>query len=140
MLLSQTHSRLAWTSRSNFFRAPGQTRPNAASFWDNQNIVSIAILYVVERNVKITSDISRVSFLTEQLLETSFELEPTRLAPPPTVETRTLESPEQTFPRRHCSSFGYQCQSQSFCEAIEQQSKSTLQYSSLFLQLDDIEL
>ena len=49
----------------------------------DQNIAIIADPYVEESNEEITSDISRDSFLPEQLPEASFEMEPTAPVPPP---------------------------------------------------------
>ena len=50
-------------------------------FGPDQNVAIIANPYVEEYNEEITSDISRDSFLPEQLPEASFELEPTRPVP-----------------------------------------------------------
>ena len=55
----------------------------------DQNVAIIADPYVEDTNEEITSDISRDSFLPEQLPEASFEMEPTRPVPPRTIQTRT---------------------------------------------------
>ena len=52
----------------------------------DQNIAIIADPYVEESNEENASDISRDSFLSEQLPEASFELEPTRPVPPRTIQ------------------------------------------------------
>ena len=83
------------------------------SFGLDQNVAIIADPYVEESNEGITSDISRDSFLPEQLPEASFELEPTRPVPPRTIQTRTQTALEQGIPRRRFSHFGYPSDSDS---------------------------
>ena len=60
----------------------------------DQNVAIIADQYVEESHEEITSDISRDSFLPEQLPEASFELEPTRPVPPRTIQNRTQTAHE----------------------------------------------
>ena len=70
-----------------------------------------------ESNEEIASDISRDSFLPEQLPEASFELEPTRPIPPRIIQTRTQTALEQGIPRRRFSQFRYPSESESEAEA-----------------------
>ena len=86
-------------------------------FGPDQNVAIIADPYVEDTNEEITSDISRDSFLSEQLSEASFELEPTRPVPPRTIQTRTQTALEQGVPRRRFSHFGYPFESDSEAEA-----------------------
>ena len=58
------------------------------------------------QNEEITSDISRDSFLPEQLPEASFELELTAPVPHRTIQTRTQTALGQGIPRRRSSHFG----------------------------------
>ena len=60
----------------------------------DQNVANIADPYVEESNEEIISDISRDSFLPEQLPEASFEMEPTAPVPPRTIQTRTQSALE----------------------------------------------
>ena len=71
----------------------------------DQNVAIIADPYVEERPEEITCDISRDSFLPEQLPEASFELEPTGPVPPRTIQTRTERAIEQGIPQRRYSLF-----------------------------------
>ena len=66
----------------------------------DQNVAIIADPYVEESNEEITSDVSRETFLPEQLPEASFEMEPTASVPPRTIQTRTQAALEQGIPRR----------------------------------------
>ena len=79
----------------------------------DQNVAIIADPYVEESNEEITSDISRDSFLPEQLPEASFEMEPTARVPPSTIQTRTQSALERGIPRRRFSHFGYLSESES---------------------------
>ena len=63
----------------------------------DQNVAIITDPFVEESNEEITSDISRDSFLPEQLPEASFELEPTRPVPPRTIQTCTQTALDQEF-------------------------------------------
>ena len=65
-------------------------------FGMDQNVAIIADPYF-ESHEKIVSDISRDSFLPEQLSEASFELDPTRTVPPRTIQTRTQIALEQGY-------------------------------------------
>ena len=60
-----------------------------------------------ESNEEVTSDVSRDSFLPEQLPEASFELKPTRPVPSRTIQTRTQTALEQGIPQRRFSHFEY---------------------------------
>ena len=82
-------------------------------FRPDPNIAIIADPYVEDTNEEITSDVSRDSFLPEQLPEASFELEPTRPVPPRTIQTRTQTALERGIPRRRFSQFGYPSESDS---------------------------
>ena len=73
----------------------------------------IADPYIEESNEESTSDISRDSFLPEQLPEASFELEPTGSVPPRTIQNRTQTALEQGFPRKRFSQFDYPSDSDS---------------------------
>ena len=86
----------------------------------DQNVAIIADPYVEESNEEITSDISRDSFLPEQLPEASFEMEPTAPVPPRTIQTRTQSALEQGIPRRRFSHFGYPSESESDREPMDQ--------------------
>ena len=70
-----------------------------------------------DTNEEITSDISKDSFLPEQLSEASFKVEPARLVSPRTIQTRTQTALEQGVPRRRFSQFGYPSESDSEAEA-----------------------
>ena len=85
----------------------------------DQNVAIIADPYVEDTNEEITSDISRDSFLPEQLPEASFEMEPTRPVPPRTIQTRTQTALGQGVPRRRFSQFNYPSESDSEAEAAE---------------------
>ena len=85
----------------------------------NQNVAIIADPYLDESNEEITSDISRDSFLPEQLPEASFELEPTRPFPPRTIQTRPQTALEQGIPQKRFSHFGYPSDSDSEPAATE---------------------
>ena len=78
-------------------------------FGQDQNVAIVADPYVEESN----EEISRDSFLPEQLPEASFELEPTRPVPPRTIQTRTQTALEQGIPRRRFSHFDYPSDSDS---------------------------
>ena len=86
----------------------------------DQNAAIIADPYAEESNEEITSDISRDSFLPEQLPEALFEMEPTVPIPPRTIQTRTQSALHQGIPRRQFSHFGYPSESESDQEPIEQ--------------------
>ena len=67
----------------------------------DQNVAIIADPFVEDNNEEmITSDISRDSFLPEQLPEASFEMEPTAPVPHRTIQTRTQTALEQGILRR----------------------------------------
>ena len=85
----------------------------------DQNVAIIADPYVEDTNEEITSDISRDSFLPEQLPEASFEMEPTTPVPPRTIQTRTRTALGQGVPRRRFSQFDYPSESDSEAEAAE---------------------
>ena len=91
-----------------------------------------------ESNEEITSDISRDSFLPEQLPEASFELEPTAPVPPRTIQTRTQTALEQGIPRRRFSHFGYPSESESDPEPTEQPT-AEVQQPVVFPDIDDLE-
>ena len=86
----------------------------------DQNVAIVADPYVEESNEEITSDISRDSFLPEQLPEASFEMEPTAPVPPRTIQTRTQSALERGIPRRRFSHFGYPSESESDREPKDQ--------------------
>ena len=86
----------------------------------DQNVAIVADPYVEESNEEITSDISRDSFLPEQLPEASFEMEPTAPVPPRTIQTRTQSALERGIPRRRFSHFGYPSESESDREKMDQ--------------------
>ena len=91
-------------------------------------IVAIIENPYVDNNEEITSDISRDSFLPEQLPEASFEMRPTAPVPPRTIQTRTQAALEQEgIQRRRLSHFGYQSESESDHEPIEQPGEETQQ-------------
>ena len=104
----------------------------------DQNVAIIADPYVEESNGEIASDISRDSFLPEQLPEASFELEPTGPAPPRTIQTRTQTALEQGIPRQRFSHFGYLSDSESDREVIEPPVPDSLP-QAVFPELDDLE-
>ena len=69
----------------------------------DQNVAIIADPYVEESNEEITSDVSRDSFLPEQLPEVSFEMEPTgsvHPAPFRLVRKRARNTPKKIQPLR----------------------------------------
>ena len=104
----------------------------------DQNVAIIADPYVEECNEEITSDISRDSFLPEQLPEASFEMEPTAPVPPRTIQTRTQSALEQGIPRRRFSHFGYPSESESDQEPVEQPIEET-QQPMVCPEIDDLE-
>ena len=91
-----------------------------------------------ESNEEITSDISRDSFLPEQLPEASFEMEPTGSVPPRTIQTRTQTALEQGIPRRRFSHFGYPSDSDSEREENEPTVQNPAS-PAVFPDLDDLE-
>ena len=93
---------------------------------------------MVESNEKIASDISRVSFLPEQLPEASLELEPTMPVPPCIIQTRTQTALERGFPCRRFSQFGYPSESESEAEAAEPPPMNSPS-QVVFPELDDLE-
>ena len=104
----------------------------------DQNVAIIADPYVEESNEEITSDISRDSFLPEQLPEASFEMEPTGSVPPRTIQTRTQTALEQGIPRRRFSHFGYPSDS----DSEREENEPTVQNPAppaVFPDLDDLE-
>ena len=107
-------------------------------FGPDQNVAIIADAYVEESNEEIASDISRDSFLPEQLPEASFELEPTRPVPPRTIQTRTQTALEQGVPRRRFSQFGNPSESESETEATEPPPMNSPS-QVVFPELDDLE-
>ena len=104
----------------------------------DQNVAIIADPYVEESNEEITSDISRDSFLPEQLPEASFEMEPTGSVPPRTIQTRTQTALEQGIPRRRFSHFGYPSDSDSEREENEPTVQNPAS-PAVFPDLDDLE-
>ena len=66
-----------------------------------------------ESHEEFAMDISRDSFLPEQLLEASFELERVRPVPPRTIQTRAQTALEKEIRRRRFSHFGYPSDSES---------------------------
>ena len=104
----------------------------------DQNVVIIAHPQVEESNEEITSDISRDSFLPEQLPEASFEMEPTAPVSPRTIHTRTQSALEQGIPRRRFSHFGYPSESESDPELTEQPT-AEVQQPVVFPDIDDLE-
>ena len=104
----------------------------------DQNVTIIADPYVEDTNEEITSDISRDSFLPEQLPEASFEMEPTRPIPPRTIQTRTQTALGQGVPRGRFSQFGYPCESESEAEAAEPP-PMTPPSQVVFPEVDDLE-
>ena len=104
----------------------------------DQNVAIIADPYVEESNEEITSDISRDSFLPEQLPEASFEMEPTAPVPPRTIQTRIQSALEQGIPRRRFSHFGYPSESESDQEPVEQPIEET-QQPMVCPEIDDLE-
>ena len=104
----------------------------------DQNVAIIADPYVEESNEEITSDVSRDSFLPEQLPEASFEMEPTGSVPPRTIQTRTQTALEQGIPRRRFSHFGYPSDS----DSEREENEPTVQNPAppaVFPDLDDLE-
>ena len=104
----------------------------------DQNVAIIADPYVEESNEEITSDVSRDSFLPEQLPEASFEMEPTGLVPPRTIQTCTQTALEQGIPRRRFSHFGYPSDS----DSEREENEPTVQNPAppaVFPDLDDLE-
>ena len=104
----------------------------------DQNVAIIADPYVEESNEEITSDISRDSFLPEQLPEALFEMEPTAPVPPRTIQTRTQSALEQGIPRRRFSHFGYPSESDSDRESMNQPIEEE-QQPVVYPELDDLE-
>ena len=91
-----------------------------------------------ESNEEIASDISRDSFLPEQLPEASFELEPTRPIPPCFIQMPTQTALEQGIPRRRFSQFGYPSESESEAEAAAPPPMNSPS-QVVFSELDDLE-
>ena len=104
----------------------------------DQNVAIIADPYAEENNEEFTSDISRDSFLPEQLPETSFEMEPTAPIPPRTIQTRTQSALQRGIPRRRFSHFGYPSESESDQEPTEQPITEA-QQPMVFPDIDDLE-
>ena len=104
----------------------------------DQNVAIIADPYVEESNEEITSDISRDSFLPEQLPEASFEMEPTAPVPPRTIQTRAQSALERGIPRRRFSHFGYPSESESDREPMGQPIEE-VQQPVVFPDIDDLE-
>ena len=107
-------------------------------FGADQNVAIIADPYAEESNEEITSDISRDSFLPEQLPEASFELELTAPIPPRTIQTRTQSALQQGIPRRRFSYFGYPSESESDQEPIELL-PAEIQQPVVLPEIDDLE-
>ena len=91
-----------------------------------------------ENNEEITSDISRDSFLPEQLPEASFEMEPTAPVPPSTIQTRAQSALERGIPRRPFSHFGYPSESESDQEQMGQPIEEP-QQPMIYPDIDDLE-
>ena len=104
----------------------------------DQNVAIIADPYVEESNEEITSDISRDSFLPEQLPEASFEMEPTAPVPPSTIQTSTQSALERGIPRRRFSHFGYPSESESDQEQMDQPIEEP-QQPMIYPDIDDLE-
>ena len=104
----------------------------------DQNVAIVADPYVEESNEEITSDISRDSFLPEQLPEASFEMEPTAPVPPRTIQTRTQSALERGIPRRRFSHFGYPSESESDREPMDQPIEEP-QQPTVHPDIDDLE-
>ena len=104
----------------------------------DQNVAIIADPYVEDTNEEITSDISRDSFLPEQLPEASFEMEPTRPVHPRTIQARTQTALEQGVPRRRFSQIGYPSESDSEAEAAGPP-PMTSPSQVVFPEVDDLE-
>ena len=107
-------------------------------FGPDQNVAIIADPYAEESNEEITSDISRDSFLPEQLPEASFEMKPTAPVPPRTVQTRTQSALQPGIPRSRFSHFGYPSESESDQEPIAPPSAET-QQPLVFPDIDGLE-
>ena len=108
------------------------------SFGPDQNVAIIADPYAEESNEEITSDISRDSFLPEQLPEASYEMEPTAPIPPFTIQTRTQSASQQGISRRRFSHFGYPSESETDQEPIALPPAET-QRPVVFPDIDDLE-
>ena len=104
----------------------------------DQNVAIVADPYAEESNAEITSDVSRDSFLPEQLPEASFEMEPTAPVPPRTIQTRTQSALEQGIPRRRFSHFGYPSESESDREPMDQPIEEP-QQPMIHPDIDDLE-
>ena len=104
----------------------------------DQNVAIIADMYVEESNEEITSDISRDSYLPEQLPEASFEIEPTAPVPPRTIQTRTQSALERGIPRRRFSHFGYPSESESDRKPVDPFIEEA-QKPVVFPDIDDLE-
>ena len=102
------------------------------TFGLDQNVAIIADPFVEENNEEITSDISRDSFLPEQLPEASFELDSTQPVPPRTIQARTQLAFEQGKSHRNFSHFGYPSDSESGREMIEQPIADLAQQTQFF--------
>ena len=105
--------------------------------WD-QNVAIIADPYVEKSHEEISSDVSRDSFLPEQLPEASFESEPTLPVPLRTIQTRTQTALELVIPRRRFSQFGYPSDSELQQEIIEPPSVESSP-QMVFPELDELE-
>ena len=124
----------------------GRLKEHVPAPWDwaahqpfglNQNVAIIADTYVEESHEEIAIDISRDSFLPEQLPEASFELEPTRPVSPRTIQTRMQTTLEQGIPRQRFSHFGYNSDSESDQEVTEPPILASAQ-QVVFPELDDL--
>ena len=103
-----------------------------------QIVAIIADPYVVESNEEIASDISRDSFLPEQLPEASFEMKSTATVPPRTIQTRTQSASERGISRRRFNHFGYPFESESDREPVEPLIEEA-QQPVVFPDIDDLE-
>ena len=108
------------------------------TFGLDQNVAIIADPYVEESDEEITSEKSRDSFLQEQLPEASVEMEPTAPVPSRTIQIRTQTALELGVLRRLFSHFGYQSESESETEPIEQP-VGEVQQPVVFPDLHDLE-
>ena len=86
----------------------------------DQDVVIIADPYDEEHNEEIAPDILLVFFSPEQLPEVSFEIVPTRVVPPGTIQKRTLTAFGPEIPRRRFSYFGYPPESDSNHKMMEE--------------------
>ena len=86
----------------------------------DQNVAINAASYAEQSHEEITSDISRDSFMPEQLPEASIEIEQTRPVSPRRIQTRTQTALDQRLPRRRFSHFGCPSDSEPDQETAEQ--------------------